>query len=191
MKKIFFGLFFIFLLIKSVSSNEIIVKIEENWNQIRSMSGEFLQTDPDGKKSTGNFYFLKPYLSKFIYDNKTENFVTNESLLLIVDKQDYQIESYYIGQNILKKILSDRISIKDEFKKIKIISNDNNHILSLTAGSDQNDNQINLFFNKNSLNLEKWEIYDEFENKTVLEFTKTKKNIFISENLFVVKAKKN
>ena len=28
-----------------------------------------------------------------------------------------------------------------------------------------------------------------FQNKTVLEFTKTKKNIFISQNLFVVKYK--
>ena len=184
-------IFFLFINLNYNAFSDQVLVIQEHWNQIRSMSGEFLQTDPDGKKSTGNFYFLKPYLSKFIYDNKTENFVTNESLLLIVDKQDYQIESYYIGQNILKKILSDRISIKDEFKKFKIISNDNNHILSLTAGSDQNDNQINLFFNKNSLNLEKWEIYDEFENKTVLEFTKTKKNIFISENLFVVKVKKN
>ena len=40
-----------------------------------------------------------------------------------------------------------------------------------------------FYFDKNNLDL-KWEILDEFENKTVLEFTKIKKNIFISKNLF-------
>jgi outer membrane lipoprotein-sorting protein len=35
--------------------------------------------------------------------------------------------------------------------------------------------------------MKKWEIYDEFDNKTVFKFTKIKKNIFISQNLFVVR----
>ena len=33
--------------------------------------------------------------------------------------------------------------------------------------------------------------FDELDNKTVLEFTKTKKNIFISQNLFVVRYTNN
>ena len=45
----------------------------------------------------------------------------------------------------------------------------------------------NLYLIKNTLDLKKWEIYDEFGNKTVFKFTKIKKNIFISQNLFVVK----
>ena len=50
---------------------------------------------------------------------------------------------------------------------------------------------VQLFFDKNTLDLKKWEIFDELNNKTVLEFTKIKKNIFISQNLFVVKYKRN
>ena len=41
------------------------------------------------------------------------------------------------------------------------------------------------------MELEKWEIFDELDNKTVLEFTKIKKNIFISQNLFVVRYTNN
>ena len=40
---------------------------------------------------------------------------------------------------------------------------------------------------RDPLELEKWEISDELGNKTVLEFTKIKKNISISQNLFDVK----
>ena len=50
----------------------------------------------------GNFYFLKPYQSKFDYDNENETVITNKSLLRIVDKEGYQINSYPIGNNIIK-----------------------------------------------------------------------------------------
>tara|TARA_B100000401_G_scaffold432440_1_gene369779 strand:- start:505 stop:1080 length:576 start_codon:yes stop_codon:yes gene_type:complete len=191
MKKIFFGLFFIFLLIKSVSSNEIIVKIEENWNQIRSMSGEFLQLDPDGNVSSGKFYFLKPFQSKFHYDNKEEIIITNQSLLRIVDQEGYQIDSYPIGNNILKKLLSEKVSLTMDFDIISIEEENNAYEVTLKLKGEKVENPLLFLFDKESLNLKKWEIYDEFSNKTVLEFTKIKKNIFISQNLFVVKYKDN
>ena len=52
---------------------------------------------------------------------------------------------------------------------------------------NKSDNQIKFVFDRDTLDLKKWEIYDEFGNKTVFKFTKIKKNIFISQNLFVVK----
>ena len=57
--------------------------------------------------------------------------------------------------------------------------------------NEKTDYHAKLFFDINTLDLKKWEIYDEFNNKTVLEFTKIKKNIFISQNLFVVKYNNN
>ena len=51
--------------------------------------------------------------------------------------------------------------------------------------------KVTIYFDKDTLDLKKWEIYDEFDNKTVLEFTNIKKNIFISQNLFAVKYRKN
>ena len=57
----------------------------------------------------------------------------------------------------------------------------------LKVKDDKSDNQIKFVFDQQSLDLKKWEIYDEFNNKTVFKFTKIKKNIFISQNLFVVK----
>ena len=101
MKRFILGLFFLLNLIINANSNEIISQIETNWNQITTMSGHFKQEDSDGIVSYGNFYFLKPYQSKFVYKNRSENIITNESLLVIVDHEDYKIESYAIGNNCL------------------------------------------------------------------------------------------
>ena len=188
MNKLILGLLFLLNLSISANSNEIISKIETNWNQIETMSGHFKQEDSDGIVSYGNFYFLKPYQSKFVYNDRSENIITNESLLVIVDREDYKIESYAIGSNVLKKLLSNNLSINEQFDLINFISENKEYTIQLRIKNSDN-NQIDVSFDKNTLDIKKWEIYDEFQNKTVLEFTKIKKNIFISQNLFVVNYK--
>ena len=125
---------------------------------------------------------------KILCSNRSENIITNESLLVIVDNDDNKIESYAIGSNVLKKLLSNNLSINEEFNIINFKNANKEYILQLRV-KNNDDNQIDISFDKNNLDIKKWEIYDEFQNKTVLEFTKIKKNIFISQNLFVVKYK--
>ena len=187
MKKLFITLLIFFSLIGQTLSNEIAFKISKNWNQIKSMSGSFKQTDSDGNISTGKFYFLKPYQSRFEYSNKSENIITNQRLLRVVDKEGYQLDSYPISGNFLKQILSDEIHLTDEFNIKEIKLRDAVYELSVFLGEETEASRAIFYFDKNTLDLKKWEILDEFENKTVLEFTKIKKNIFISENLFAVK----
>ena len=82
---------------------------------------------------------------------------------------------------------SNDIKIENEFDIISISNKNESHQLLLKVKNDISENQIQFTFDQVSLDLEKWEIYDEFGNKTVFKFTKTKKNIFISKNLFLVK----
>ena len=187
MKQFFFSIILTFLIITSSLANETITSIENNWNQIKSMSGEFEQVDSEGKLSRGQFFFLKPYHSKFQYQDRNEDIITNKSLMLVVDKEGFKIESYAIGNNILKKLLSDNLNINNEFDIISFLKKNEFYEMILKIKKNKSYNQIKLSFDKVTLNLKKWEISDEFDNKTVFKFTKIKKNIFISQNLFVVK----
>ena len=177
--------------ISFAETDSIISKIQTGWNDIQTMSGEFSQIDSDGNLETGKFYFLKPYQSKFVYTNKDEDIVTNETLLRIVDKKGFQIDSYAIGRNPLKKLLSNDLDIAQELKVKYAIENEFNYEVEAGIKNDSALSRVILTFNKDTLELEKWEIFDELDNKTVLEFTKIKKNIFISQNLFVVRYTNN
>ena len=168
-------------------TDSIISKIQIGWNNIQTMSGEFSQIDSDGHLEKGKFYFSKPYQSKFVYTNKSEDIITNESLLRIVDKKGFQIDSYAIGGNALKKLLSNNLNIEEEFTIDYAIENELNYEIQAGSKNDSTSNKVILTFNKDTMELEKWEISNELDNKTVLEFTKIKKNIFISQNLFVVR----
>ena len=187
MKSFILIIFLFFFVVNNSSSNPIVTDIEDNWNEIKSMSGQFEQIDQEGNIFNGQFFFLKPFQSKFKYDGREEDIITNQSLMVVVDKEGYQIDSFPIGDSILKKLLSEDILIENEFDIISLTDENNFYYLLLKIKDDKSDNQIKFVFDRQSLDLKKWEIYDEFSNKTVFKFTKIKKNIFISENLFVVK----
>ena len=177
--------------ISFAETDSIISKIQTGWNDIQTMSGEFSQLDMNGNLENGKFYFSKPYQSKFVYVNKNEDIVTNESLLRIVDKEGFQIDSYAIGSNVLKKLLSNNLDIKKEFKIDYATENEFTYEIKASDKNAKNMSDVVLTFNKDTIELKKWEISDELNNKTVLEFTKIKKNILISQNLFVVRYKNN
>tara|TARA_Y200000002_G_scaffold122368_1_gene100415 strand:+ start:35 stop:616 length:582 start_codon:yes stop_codon:yes gene_type:complete len=173
--------------ISIAETDSIISKIQRGWNKVLTMSGEFSQLDTNGTLEKGKFYFSKPYQSKFVYLNKDEDIITNESLLRIVDKKGFQIDSYAIGGNVLKKLLSNDLDINEEFRIDYATENEFNYVIGAGIKNESSLNKVILTFNKDTIELQKWEISDELGNKTVLEFTKIKKNIFISQNLFVVK----
>ena len=117
MKSFILTIFLFFFLVSNSQSNPIVTGIEDNWNEIKSMSGQFEQIDQEGNIFSGHFYFLKPYKSKFTYDGREEDIITNKSLMVVVDKEGYQIDSYLIGNHIMKSLLSDKTNISKIVKK--------------------------------------------------------------------------
>ena len=116
MKSFILTIFLFFFLVSNSQSNPIVTSIEDNWNEIKSMSGQFEQIDQEGNIFSGHFYFLKPFKSKFTYDGREEDIITNKSLMVVVDKEGYQIDSFPIGDSILKKLLSSKIYADKNFK---------------------------------------------------------------------------
>ena len=153
MRNIYLSFFLFFLLVINIRAEEVILEIESHWNEINSMSGRFIQTDSDENILEGNFYFLKPYQSKFDYDNENETIITNKRLLRIVDKEGYQISSYAIGNNIIKKLLSNEFKLIEEFNIIDIVTLRKNYKLMMTSKNDDFENKLLLYFNRDSLDL--------------------------------------
>ena len=199
MKKYFLILFFFIISIVNSESEvinnkkEIISLIENSWNSVDTMSGRFKQVDTDNNIETGNFYFDKPYKSKFSYDHKDETIITGRMLITVLDNEGYQIDSYPIGNSPIKNILSNDVKFDDIFKIIsieKIFDKENIYqVTTINKGSDELSGKVLFFFTSDDLTLKKWVIFDEFANKTVLEFTNIQKNISIGPNIFVVRYK--
>ena len=184
----FFSLLFILVFLKFnlAVADSLINLSEENWNDINSMTGQFKQTNHDGNVEYGNFYIQKPHRSLFEYKGQEEKILTSKFFLHIVNQKHFIIDSYPLGTNPLKYLLLKNLNLKRHFDLISAETSDQFSINLSQKGENNNLEKITLYFDRESLELNKWQIFNEFGEKTSLEFTNIIKNISISADKFVI-----
>lgn len=184
----FFSLLFIciFLKFNFVVAESLVNLSEANWNDISSMTGQFKQTDHDGNIQYGNFYIQKPHRSLFEYKEQEEKILTSKFFLHIVNQKHFVIDSYPIGDNPLKYLLLENLDLNRHFNLISSETTDHFSISLSQKSEDNKLEKITLYFERDTLELKKWEIFNEFGEKTSLEFTNIIKNISISADKFVI-----
>ena len=184
--------YFLFNLLPAIAESsedkEILTKIENAWNDVDTMSANFMQINADGTIDKGIFYLKKPYKSRFEYLNKqNEIIITNRNLLNIVDSSGYQIDGYPLGDTPLKKIMGKGINLSEIFNIRNISQIDGDYQIEVLSLSENEFGQATFYFSEDTFDLKKWEIIDEFDNLIVLEFTNLQKNISLGQNLFVIR----
>ena len=179
-------LIFIFIKINFVFADSLVNLSEASWNNIDSMTGQFKQTNHDGNIQYGNFYIQKPHRSLFEYKGQKEKILTSKFFLHIVNQKHFIIDSYPIGGNPLKYLLLENLDLQKHFDLVFAEEKDEFSINLSQKDRNNNLEKITLYFNKDSLELEKWDIFNDFREKTSLEFTNIIKNISISADKFVI-----
>ena len=175
--------------VNALNEKLILDSIEDHWNKVNTMSGSFIQYNSDETMSYGTFFLSKPFKSKFIYQNNNQIIITTESLIVILDEEGFRVDSYPLLNSPIKKLLLKKFDFESLDESIKLNEKDNFYHIYL---NDLDNKRAAIFsFDKDSLDLKKWEIVDEFEQSTVLEFTKIKKNISIGPETYKIKYKNN
>ena len=184
----FFSLLFILIFVKfNLAFADSLVNLSEaSWNDIDSMTGQFKQTNHDGNIQYGNFYIQKPHRSLFEYKGQEEKILTSKFFLHIVNQKHFVIDSYPIGTNPLKYLLLKNLDLHKHFNLILSETTDQFSINLSQKSENNNLEKITLYFDRDSLELKKWEIFNEFGEKTSLEFTNIIKNISIGADKFVI-----
>ena len=186
MTKLFSFIFIlIFLKFNFLFADSLVNLSEVSWNDINSMTGQFKQIDNDGNVQYGNFYIQKPHRSLFEYNGQEEKILTNKFFLQIINQKHSIIDSYPIGSNPIKYLLLKNIDLQKKFDLVTYEATDQFAINLSAKGVPNNLEKITLHFNKEPLELKKWDIFNEFGEKTSLEFTNIRKNISISADKFV------
>ena len=181
-----FLFFFIFLKFNFAFAESLVNLSEANWNNIDSMTGQFKQTNHDGNIQFGNFYIQKPHRSLFEYKGQKEKILTSKFFLHIVNQKHFIIDSYPIGNNPIKYLLLENLDLQKHFDLVFAEKKDEFSINLSHKDVNNSLEKITLYFDRDSLELIKWEIFNEFGEKTSLEFTNIIKNISIGADKFVI-----
>ena len=176
MKKYLLLLFLLFF------NSEIIAlenqKIIKNLENIKNLSFNFEQ-NIDGEKEKGKciLEYPKKIFCKYNLDNQKT--LTSNGRYIVIKT----IDSHYI-YNIQKTPLNMILNKNFILNKIR---NTEAKILDdkfISFSFIENENEVNLFFNKNNFNLVGWQSIDIYQNLSITFISSIIKNIEIDENLF-------
>jgi len=178
MKKyfLFFFLLFFNTEIEAIEKKNIIKNLES----IKNLSFNFEQ-NIDGKKEKGNCVLQYPKKIFCKYDLKNQKTLTSNGRYIVIKTTN----SHYI-YNIKKTPLN--LILNKNFIIDKIKNADGRILNGKFIGFHflENENEINLFFNKNNYNLIGWQTIDIYQNLSITFISSITKNIKIDEKLFIL-----
>ena len=178
MRKIYFVIIFLFL------NSNVFASIKENildkFQNIENISFNFEQ-NINGKIENGNCTIEYPQkiYCKYNLDNK-KILVSNGKSLVIKTLTSYYI--YPLEKTPLYFILNKNFLLK----KIKDIKGRDINDNFINYKFIENDNEVNLFFDKKTYNLIGWQTVDIYQNISITYLSSIKKNQKLDNELFIL-----
>ena len=179
-KLLIFCFFFVCLSINSFASvkNNII----SNLKDIKNISFDFEQIIND-KSEKGVCIIQYPKKIFCEYNNvKKKILVSNGESLVIKNKSNNQFYIYPLDKTPLIFILDKDLIIKKIQETNINIVQDKFYVVSF----EENKNNINIFFDKDSLNLLGWQTEDLYQNLAITYIFNLKKNKKVDEKKFII-----
>jgi|TARA_B100000959_G_scaffold147687_1_gene155051 outer membrane lipoprotein-sorting protein len=178
-KKIILSFFFLFNLIEPLYAS-IEDQIINNLIKIENLTFNFKQTI--GKKTEeGNCTIEYPKKIFCLYDNQNKKImVSNGKSLAIKNQVSNQYYLYPLKKTPLELILDKKFLI-NQIKKLKSRTVNDKYINFTIIN---NNNEINIFFDKKTLNLIGWQTEDIYQNLVITYIYKVQYNQKIDKNLF-------
>ena len=171
-------LFFLLLTSNCFASNK--ENIIANLNDTRNLNFEFEQ-NINGKIEKGNCVIEYPKKIYCEYDLSNKKILVSNGKSLVIKT----ISSYYrypLDKTPLNLILDKSFLIEKIYKLNDRIIDDN--FINFTIKEENN--EINIFFDKNTFNLIGWQNTDIYQNFNITFLSLVKKNEIISKNLFLL-----
>ena len=176
MKKFFILIFFLILSSPSIAS--IKENIIENLKNINNLSFKFEQ-NVNGKTENGDCIIQYPKKIFCTYNQKNKKIlVSNGKSIVIKTTNGYYI--YPIKKTPLNSILN------KDFLVTKIKSS-NERIIEdkfINYNFEENDIEINIFFDRKTYNLIGWQTVDLYQNLSITYLSSIIKNQKLKENIF-------
>jgi outer membrane lipoprotein-sorting protein len=100
-------------------------KVSSYLSSLQQLTGNFVQVGPDGSKTKGDFYIMKPGKVRFEYDPPTPiAIIADGSSLVVRDRKLATQDVYPLSQTPLRFLLSDRIDLLKDTNVVSVTADD-------------------------------------------------------------------
>jgi outer membrane lipoprotein-sorting protein len=140
----------------------LVDKINAYMSNVQVLNGNFVQVNPDGKKSQGTFYIQKPGKVRFEYDAPSPmELIADGQSVVVRDRNLATQDLYPLSQTPLRFLLADRVNLLRDTKLIAVYADD----VFITAVIEETNgivgtSRLMIMFSAKDMQLKQWTVTD-------------------------------
>lgn len=164
-----------------------LARISAYLNSISTLTGDFVQVDPDGILSEGQFYMSRPGRIRFQYNDPNPAIVVADGFWVgVVDKRYGNVDRYPLSETPLNLILKENVNLGQEGAVQNIEVADGQMRVRAQDPDNPERGSITMIFGANPLELRQWIVDDAQGGATTVALSDTRANVEIAPSQFTI-----
>jgi outer membrane lipoprotein-sorting protein len=140
----------------------LIDKASAYLSNVRTLSGQFIQVGPDGKRTKGEFSLQKPGKVRFEYDDPTTmEIVADGQSVVVRDRKLATQDVYPLSQTPLRFLLADRVDLLRDTNLVAVYADD---VFITVVVEEKNPivgtSRLMIMFSAADMQLKQWTVTD-------------------------------
>lgn len=170
------------------SQKQVLKSISKQMNKDKTLTGNFIQTGPNGGTAKGVFYLSRPGQIRFKYEEPaTIDIIADGKSVAVINTKLETQDLLPIKKTPLRYLLRRKLDL-NRVEGIKNVGRLGDAIVVIIEDPKAfNESQLRLFFHKDTYALEQWIVTDAQGLDTSVELLDTKKNNKLKPDLFKIK----
>jgi outer membrane lipoprotein-sorting protein len=162
-------------------------KIQAYLNGIKTVTGKFEQTNPDGGVSTGTVWLSRPGKMRFDYDPPTKlQVVCDGEFIEVNDKAAGDIQYLPVRDTPAWLILRDGITLSGDVTVTKFEHGPKVFRVTATQSKDESDSSLTMVFAEDPLALKQWTVVDPEGRATTVALVDLRDTGTVAADTFVL-----
>jgi outer membrane lipoprotein-sorting protein len=140
----------------------LVNRVSTYLTSVQVLTGNFIQTGPDGRRTTGHLFIQKPGKVRFEYDPPSPiDIIADGTQVVVRDRQLATQDLYPLSQTPLRFLLADRIDLLQDTNVVGVTADD--AFVSVLIEEKQafvGTNRLMMMFDSKDFKLKQWTVTD-------------------------------
>jgi len=169
------------------TSGEALARINDYFNSIRTMSGDFVQFGPTGGRAEGSFVIARPGKVRFDYSPPARiDIIADGKSVVVRDRKRATQDVWPLSKTPLRFLLAEKIDLLKDANVTDVRPDGDSTVVVIQESTVFGDGKLSLWFDNTTTELKQWTVTDAQGLDTTVAIYNLKTGVKADPKMFVV-----
>lgn len=161
--------------------------INQYFNNIETMKGQFVQIGPDGSRTDGQFALKRPGLVRFHYNPPAQmDIISDGTSVAVRDRKRASQDIWPLKRTPLRFLLSNQVDLTQDAKVSRVEMRPDVVLVTIQEDTAFGDGTLTLMFDRGTDELKQWEVVDAQGQRTQVSIHNVALDTPVDPDLFKI-----